>query len=473
MSAVRASLVYFLTRGLSGALAVATVSLFARLLGPHGYASYTLATTVAVFVSSVLVQPLHSCLGRFLPGREGNGLTVVMGRLLLGGGAVAAALALLLEVFHPQWLPPGVALAAAMLCVIQGIFDFSAQWASASLMARRYGRLYLLKSFLAPAMGFGLIALGAGFWGAVLGMCSAYLLATAIALPHPWSVVWRGRFDIKALAGTTGYMKGVALSLMLGVILSWSDRLLMAAFSVPGLGIYAAAADITQQGFGLIFSALLLAWYPRLVASWESNAAEYHTQMYKYLQLKVALMPAVTVGFVWVCSDLAHILLGNAFSVEAPRVMPWLALAALLGGIRMYITDIPLHLHKQLGRQACIVAVCGVCGLGLNVFLLPRYGILGAAWSSVAANLVGVVLGLLQARRMGGMPWPWRDLAISLLGVLAMSGVLYAMPEGSLFRMLARVAVGAFVFACVALAADLAGGRTWLVLRLRARSGAC
>jgi hypothetical protein len=44
-------------------------------------------------------------------------------------------------------------------------------------------------------------------------------------------------------------------------MLSWSDRLLMAAFAVPGLGAYGAAADLTQQAFGLVFSALFRAWF--------------------------------------------------------------------------------------------------------------------------------------------------------------------------------------------------------------------
>ena len=48
---VRASLVYFVTRGASGALAVMTVSLFARLLGPAAYAHWALAVTVSAFIA--------------------------------------------------------------------------------------------------------------------------------------------------------------------------------------------------------------------------------------------------------------------------------------------------------------------------------------------------------------------------------------------------------------------------------------
>ena len=124
MSAAKASLAYFVTRGVSGVLAVATVALFARLLGPQGYASLTLAATIAAFVGSVLVQPLHSSLGRFLPGTKDARLTVALGRLLLVGGGLAAALAGLVEWLHLAWLPRGVALAAAALCVAQGVFDF-------------------------------------------------------------------------------------------------------------------------------------------------------------------------------------------------------------------------------------------------------------------------------------------------------------------------------------------------------------
>lgn len=473
MSALRASLAYFLTRGTSGALAVATVSLFARMLGPEGYASYTLAATIAAFAGSVAVQPLHNCLGRFLPARQDAGLTVALGRMLLVGGLVAGALACCMELLHPAWLPAGVLLAAALLCLSQGIFDFAAQWASASMMARRYGRLYVLKSFLAPAMGLGLIALGAGFWGAVLGMCVAYLLATQISLPQPWKLVWSGKFQRQSLQGVRSYAKGLVFSLLLGVTLSWSDRLLMAFFKVSGLGVYGAAGDLTQQGFGLIFSALFLAWFPRLISAWENDPAAYLAQLRRYLQLSAALMLAVTVGFILVSADLAHVLLGKAFTADAVKVMPWLALAALFGGVRMYVTDIPLHLHKRLGIQGGIVAICGACSLSLNALLLPRYGIVGAAWSSVAANLLGMVLGILQARRMGGMPWPWRDMAIAVLGVVIMAAVLSILPAGSFIRMGMRAVVGVCVFGMIGLLFNLAGGRSWLCVRWQTWRGAC
>ena len=472
---VRASLAYFLSRGLSGGLAVATVSLFARQLGPQGYASLTLAIPISAFVGSVLIMPLHNSLGRFLPGRVESGLTPTLGRLLLLGSALGLILAWFIESLGLTWLGHGVVFAAVILCLAQGFFDFSAQWASSNLMARRYGRLYLLKALLAPAVGLSLVALGFGFWGAVMGMSFAYLASVLIALPQPWLEVWRGRFAPSDLREVFGYMRGIALVMLLGAILSWSDRLLMARFSVSGLGAYGAAADLTQQGFGLIFSALFLAWFPRLVAAWEKEREAYPAKMRRYLQLSAAVMPPVAAGFALVCGDLVQVLLGAAYQQDAPRLMPWLALAALLGGVRMYVTDVALHLRQRLDLQCWIVGACGVLGLGLNFWLLPRVGVIGAAWSAVAANGLGVVLGLLLAKRMGGLVWPWRDLLISCVGVALMALALHFVPEGSLLRLSLRVTLGVAVYGAVALVGDLAGGRSWLWAKLRARvrSGAC
>lgn len=286
--------------------------------------------------------------------------------------------------------------------------------------------------------------------------------------------------------------------MLLGVMLSWSDRLLMAAFAVPGLGAYGAAADLIQQGLGLIFSALFLAWFPRLVSAWEQSPqlapsepssppggprkswggpatfltgdkTQYTQQLQRYLQASAALMPAAAVGFALVSADVAHVLLGAAYQADAPRVMPWLALAALLGGVRMYVSDVPLHLAKRLDLQGVIVGASGAFGLLLNVLLLPRFGIVGAAWSAVAANALGAGLGIWQAQRLGGMPWPWRDLAISLAGVALMALALWLVPGGSLLRLILRVVLGAAVFGAVALASDLAGGRNWLLARLGRR----
>lgn len=458
----RASLAYFLTRGLSGALAVATISLFARLLGPEGYASLTIAQTLVAFIGSLCLQPLHTSLGRFLPGSTDPGLTATLGRLLLAGCVAAFLLAGGLELWGPSKWPCGVALAAAVLCLGQGIFDFAAQWASARLLARRYSWLYFIKALLTPAIGVTLIYCGAGFFGAVLGMFASYVLATLFCAPEPWLAVAQGTASRNALHSLWPYAPGFALSSLLSVTLSWSDRLMIGTLAPQGLGAYGAGNDLTQQGFGLVFSALYLAWYPRLVAAWEGRDTNFPAHARRYTQLSIAVLLPVATGFALISRDLTHVLLGSAFQADAPRVMPWLAVAAALGGIRMYLTDIPLHLARRMWLQSLIVGISGLCAVGLNLWLLPRYGILGAAWSSIAANAVGLVLSVLAARRSGGLHWPWRDTLSAVACAAVMAGVLHLLPEGSLLRMLLRIVAGIAVFGLMAAACDLAGARTWL-----------
>lgn len=95
---------------------------------------------------------------------------------------MALPLALALEWFSPAWLPAGIALAALLLGVTQG-FDFSAQFLSSTLQARRYGRLYILKAVLALGLGVAALKLGAGVWGVIGAMVASYIVSCAVSAP--------------------------------------------------------------------------------------------------------------------------------------------------------------------------------------------------------------------------------------------------------------------------------------------------
>ena len=116
----KASLAYFFSRGASGALAVATISLFARTLGPEGYGRLALTVTASAFIAGVLIQPLHQCLARFLPRSGYESILPTLGKALLLACVGALPVALLLEVVPQTWLPAGVPLMAVGVGVLPG-----------------------------------------------------------------------------------------------------------------------------------------------------------------------------------------------------------------------------------------------------------------------------------------------------------------------------------------------------------------
>lgn len=465
---LRASLAYFLSRGVSGALAVASISLFARLLGPEGYARLALTVTMSAFVAGVLIQPLHQSLGRFLPRPGGAGIVPTLGRGLLLACVAAAPLALALEFAPDHWLPAGVPLLALLLGASQGVFDFGAQYCSSTLQARHYGRLYLLKAVLVPVLGVLAWRLGGGASGAAVAMALSFLVATLIAAREPWLRVLRGRIEARYLPELRRYALPLGTALLVGVLLQWSDRLILAA-NVPhaSLGGYSAAGDFALQGFGLLFSALHLAWFPRLVAAWERSRAEAQGLLDRYVQLSACLLVPAALGLTLVAGDVVEVLLGPAYAADAARVMPLLVLAAALNGVRGYFSDLALHLTQAMRRQSAIVGVCAAASIGANLLLVPSFGILAAAWVAIASNLLGLGLSLAAGRGVLRLRLRRRDGVAILAGCGLLFVTVRLVPGGSALGLAARVASGVLVYAAAILASNAAGARDLLVARVR------
>jgi O-antigen/teichoic acid export membrane protein len=94
--------------------------------------------------------------------------------------------------------------------------------------------------------------------------------------------------------------------------------------------------------------------------------------------------------------------------------------------------------------------VAAVVTVALNVALIPRLGLLGAAAATVAGEAVMLVGGHLAARRMVG-PIPLGSVLLkSILAAALMAGVLHLARD---VHVLARIAAGgaSYLLAVVAL----------------------
>ena len=248
-----------------------------------------------------------------------------------------------------------------------------------------------------PALGGVALWLGWGASGAVLAMGCGFVLSMLVSAREPWLKVLRGRFDSRYLPEIRRYALPMGASLLVGVLLQWSDRLVLAAHvDHAALGGYSAAGDFAIQGFGLVFSAFHLAWFPRLVAAWERSHDEAQSLLDRYIQLSAVLLVPASLGLALVSAG-----------CDLPVSGPWLccrchtrdAVAGGCGhperGVRTYFTDLSLHLRQAMHRQSVIVGVCAGFSILANLWAVPRYGVIAAAMVAVLSNALGLVLSVM------------------------------------------------------------------------------
>lgn len=460
---LRASAGYVGGRAAAGALSLVAMGLFARGLGPEGYAWYALAVTTSTFTATVLLQPVVQALGRFLA--HDAGVAATLARLVVGLSIILAATALGAEVALHLWWPGlvGLALAALALGVTQGSFDFSAQHASASLLPGRYTRIYLTRAVL-------LVCAAALVWQLRLGVASSVALVSAVSLLAtlgPGRQGWHGmavaHLDTDMRRRIRMYYVPAALSILVSNALQFTDRFILAAMApTHELGAYAAVGDLAQQSLGFLVGSLYLAWYPRMVAAYEPDRPEQRRLSGRYAMLACAVMLPATLGFGLLGPALTHVFFGPAYATTAAQVWWPVTMAVALAGVRMYFLDIGLYLTSRMHLQLRNVSVAAVLVLLLDLWWIPMHGAAGAAWAAVAGQCFALLLSAWSSKGVVGWQLPLKQTWPVLPACALMAWLVFALDGQGLAALVQQIAVGGLAYGLCMLILDGAGCRTWL-----------
>ena len=468
---VRASAIYVAARGASGVLSLAALSMFARWLGPDGYAWFALASAGSATCVAVLLQPLQQSLGRFLPADEGTDLTATLARLMIVIIVLALLVSIAIELSARGTIPYGLALAAWALGSSQALFDFAGKHASARQRPGRFAAMYIVKAVLVLGTGLLLLQRINEAAVAVAVVCSSLLLATAVIGSPTWREALRGRFTRTWVPQLQSFAVPLAVTMFVTAVLQWADRFILAGHvTAADLGVYAAAVDLTQQSLGILGSSLYLAWFPRLVAAHErADAREQSSVEGRYALFVMAVLLPALAGFILLRTDLIATFFGATYVDQAAAVMPWVALATVLGLLRTFVLDVGLYLAGRMRAQLRNVAVSALIGVTLNLVFVTRYGI----WAAVGAALVAQSVALVMSWRSGRGVIAWRISRTQFQRVLFCSGlmvlVVLLIPGGGMISLVIRLGAAAGVYGAAMLLVNGVGCRDWLASRILRR----
>ncbi len=163
-------------------------------------------------------------------------------------------------------------------------------------------------------------------------------------------------------------------------------------------------------------------------------------------------------------------MVGIEYRATAKLILPLIAIASLLLGLKAYHFDLAFHLGGwTLGQAWGLLAAAGV-NLALNLVLIPRYGVAGAAWATIFAYALALAMSVLLGRRTFKTTLPASQTLRILGASLAMSAVLWSMKNlAGPLALAAQVALGGGTYIVAILAMNLDGLRDIFCKRLRNR----
>ena len=199
-----------------------------------------------------------------------------------------------------------------------------------------------------------------------------------------------------------------------------ADRKILDLFVTRGdVGLYQMGYNF-GQGVKFATSAFEPAWGPFVYA--QLRSPEARTTLARVATHVFAVFVGVTLAVAVLGGDLLAALTPKnpAFRAAAP-VIPVVALAYLLHGVFL-LTSIGIGIEKKARYYPMVTAAAAATNVAANFALIPRLGMMGAAWATVLSYAVMAGLGFLFSRRLFPIPFEARRF----IHAVAAGGALFA-----------------------------------------------
>lgn len=406
-----------LGRALSWVLAVVT----ARTLGPTGTGEYAVAVNLWVYAGILADFGLGTWLTREVARRRGDSdaaLATVVGetvgvRLGLSVVATTTMVTLAAAGHAAGWLGFDLAWTVVLLAIGLMPGAVAASASSVYMAHERMGTPAVLSVAGAVATTlFGAAALLAGTGIVGLGATSLVVtVATAVAFVAlarrsglPVAVGW----PTQNLAALLRDSVPLMLNNLLNSVFFRIDVQVLNVWGRATVGQYASAYKVID-GVGGISSSFILALFPMLArrAGDGGTTGDALSRVYA-LALTLLVIVAMPVAglLTWIAAPLSGLLWGHDFLPEsaiALQILIWFLPLSFVNGLTQYVLI-------ALGLQARITvafAAAAIFNLAANLVLVPTYGYVAAALTTIATEFVLLVpFALTISARM-----PLRPLA--------------------------------------------------------------
>jgi O-antigen/teichoic acid export membrane protein len=453
-----------------GFVGLLTIVTFTRLLTPSQFGDYALGFSVMSLTHTAVFTWNEAAMARFWAGEAdrdgGRDHAATIYRTWLVLLAVLPA-AVLIALVWPMSSSLKLAVISGLAAVLPRTFAKLAQ--ERRRAAGEVGgsaMIDLVQTVGGFTIGAGLAWAGFGGAAPLMGFGVAAVVCLAWCFPSEIAKAKGGVFQAGRASSHAAFGVPVALSLILALVLSTTDRFMLAAFlDEAAVGVYHAGYSLANRTLDVVFIWLGAAGGPALIMALERGGrGALIPAAREQASLMLLLTVPAAVGLALVAAPLSELMVGPALAHGAARVTPWIAASGLLAGLTTYYFHQAFTLGKRTTFLLAAMAVPAVANLILNIALIPRFGLDGALWATLASYALGLAASATLGARLLALPLPWLTLAQAAAASGLMAVVVMRIPAmGGLPELAAKAAAGGLVYGLVVYLVD-AG-------RLRSRAG--
>jgi O-antigen/teichoic acid export membrane protein len=399
---------HYLT-GQVAALALGFVSfpIFTRVLTVAEYGMLCLVLQISAMAAVLSKMGLQNSIQRFYhewaTSTEPGALSRFYSTMLFGATLCALSVVLLfvagLEVLPRSLVSPTfrkVLLIGSLLFFTRGMQPIVMNF----LRAQRRTKAFNGFDVLSKAVSIGFVCVLIFTWSrsvnAVLTATVSVELVSVVLLALfllPREMLRLSAFDKKLFWGALAFGFPLVGYEIAYVILDTGDRILVQHYlGFQAVGYYSAGYNMANYAAMSLMFPVNLALLPIYMKMWTTKGAEatktfLSTALDKFILVAIGILAAVSVT----ARD-AVIVLGSRKLEVAYPLLPMLLLGLMIYALHIFF-NAGLIIHKKTMTMAKVISFCAAFNVALNIVLIPRIGLQGAAIATLVSYVI--FLGLI------------------------------------------------------------------------------
>jgi O-antigen/teichoic acid export membrane protein len=232
-----------------------------------------------------------------------------------------------------------------------------------------------------------------------------------------------------------------------GNILTYGDRYVIAGkLGTSSTAIYSAAYNFTaamQMLFVTTLSSFIFPWASEIWTNGSKEETEHFGS--KVLDYFMVIAFPACLGVIALRREIMVIFASSKYSSASP-LLPLLIVAQLSYGVYVVLT-LGLFLRKRTVTMAVQLVFATAINIAANFVLIPRVGLMGAAWAMVASNSLLVLIAFFTSRRLLRIVPNWVLALKAMLSAAVMYLVVSWLPvHGDASRLTVGVICGAVTY---------------------------
>jgi O-antigen/teichoic acid export membrane protein len=443
------SLIYGLSRYISKFIGIFLLPLYTAVLTPEDYGILDLLNTIAIISSLLIVSGTDSALGYYYYRKEHFHERPEMISSALWLRLIFAVVVFIIIFFISPFISNLLfgrdyslfVIIAGITIVFDSLFNFLFNLLRFEIRPWLFtiissGGILLQILFTV----YYILVLKKGVYGALAANAIAYGFFFIITIIYvfrryglKFSPLW-----FKKILGYGFPLIGTGIAVW---ILNSSDRYFLAHYAdLSSVGIYSVGAKLA--GFlGMIAGAFQLAWGPF------ATDIQYHDrakEIYAKVFLIYFIINIIGVFLISMHSiDILKVFTQPSY-YSAKAVVPFLCLSTIIWS-GYFIVVVGIYLTKKMQHTIWITIGAAAANIVLNFILVPRLGVIGAAFSIMIANLIIFVLTLAVSQRYYEIQYSYKKV----LYIFVPAALIVAVSYYYEFRLLPRLIL-TIIYLCFA-----------------------